>query len=418
MSEETARLLVPPQPKSVRTNGVPKGSAVPVEGPTGPPSLNYLTGKTASLSDFIVANREPIMAEFEAFARTCAPASGSMDISSLRDHASEMLTVIAADLETPQDKHEQAEKSKGNAPVVDENTAAEKHGADRAECGFTTDQIVSEYRALRASVIRLWTKSHGPLTPADIGDLTRFNEAIDQSLAESIARYTEDLDHSKEMFLAILGHDLRTPLGAIMMSAEFMLETHELAEPHLTLTSRISSSSKRMNQMIGALLDFTRSRLGGGIPIVRANMNMGKVVHDVVNEIAAANPDRMIKVDARGSLQGEWDCARVSQLLTNLIDNALEYGSGKTTATVSVQGDDKEVSVAIHNRGVAIPAEQLNGIFNPMKRKEITATTGPAGNLGLGLYIAERIVNAHKGRIEVASSEEAGTTFTVHLPRR
>jgi signal transduction histidine kinase len=173
-----------------------------------------------------------------------------------------------------------------------------------------------------------------------------------------------------------------------------------------------------MNQMIGALLDFTRSRLGGGIPIVRANMNMGKVAHDVVNEIAAANPDRMIKVDARGSLQGEWDCARVSQLLTNLIDNALEYGSGKTTATVSVQGDDKEVSVAIRNRGVAIPAEQLNGIFNPMKRKEITATTGPAGNLGLGLYIAERIVNAHKGRIEVASSEEAGTTFTVHLPRR
>jgi signal transduction histidine kinase len=375
------------------------------------------------LSDFIVANREPIMAEWEAFARTCAPASGSMDISALRDHASEMLTVIAADLKTPQDKHEQAEKSKGNAPDADTNekTAAEKHGADRAESGFTTDQMVSEYRALRASVIRLWTKAQGEIKPAELEDLTRFNEAIDQSLAESITRYTQDLDHSKEMFLAILGHDLRTPLGAVMMSAEFMLETQELKEPHLTLTSRIASSSKRMNQMIGALLDFTRSRLGGGIPIVRAQMNMGKVVHDVVGEISAAHPDRTINIDARGALQGDWDCARMSQVLTNLIGNALEYGAGRTIATVAVQGDDNEVSIAIHNQGEAIPPDQLNGIFNPMKRKETTADgagSGSSGNLGLGLYIADRIVNAHKGRIDVESSEDRGTTFTVHLPRR
>ncbi len=411
MPEIKTGSVIPSPPKPAPTNGAARGPSLVVDTPGS-------SGKPSSLSDFILTNRESIMVEFEAFARTCGPASGSMDIASLRDHASEMLTVIAADLDTPQDKHEQTEKSKGNAPVVAENTAAEKHGADRAESGFSTDQMVSEYRALRASVIRLWTKEHGALTSADIGDLTRFNEAIDQALAESIARYTEDLDHSKEMFLAILGHDLRTPLGAVMMSAEFMLDTHELVEPHLTLTSRISSSSKRMNQMIGALLDFTRSRLGGGIPIVRASMNMGKVVHDVVNEVSAAYPDRTIKVDARGSLQGEWDCPRVSQLLTNLITNALEYGSGKTSATVSVQGDDKEVSVAIHNRGVTIPAEQLNGIFNPMKRKEVTANSGPAGNLGLGLYIADRIVSAHKGRIEVESSDEAGTTFTVHLPRK
>lgn len=418
MPEKRSDLLGSHPSKPVPADVASRGPALVVEKGGDRTSRDSSGGKTARLSDFIVANREPIMAEFEAFARTCAPASGSMDIASLRDHASEMLTVIAADLRTPQDKQEQAEKSKGNAPVVDENTAAEKHGADRAESGFTTDQMVSEYRALRASVIRLWTKEHGAVTSDDIGDLTRFNEAIDQALAESIARYTEDLDHSKEMFLAILGHDLRTPLGAVMMSAQFMLETRELAEPHLTLTSRIFSSSKRMNQMIGALLDFTRSRLGGGIPIVRASMNMGKVVHDVVNEISAAYPDRTIKVDARGSLQGEWDCPRVSQVLTNLVSNALEYGSGKTSATITVQGDDKEVSVAIHNRGIAIPPEQLNGIFNPMKRKEGNATTGSAGNLGLGLYIADRIVSAHKGRIGVESSEEAGTTFTVHLPRK
>jgi signal transduction histidine kinase len=387
------------------------------------PSVYTSSRRLMRLSDFIVANQEPILAEWEAFARTCTPASTSMDISALRDHATEMLTVIAADLKTPQDKHEQAEKSKGNAPDegADKKTAAEKHGADRAESGFTTDQMVSEYRALRASVIRLWTKAQGEITQAELEDLTRFNEAIDQSLAESIARYTQDLDQSKEMFLAILGHDLRTPLGAIMMSAEFMLETQELKEPHLTLTSRIARSSKRMNQMIGALLDFTRSRLGGGIPIVRADMNMGKVVHDVVDETSAAHPDRTIKVDARGALQGQWDCQRISQALTNLIGNAVEHGSGGATATVDVHDDDKEVTIAIHNRGDAIPPDQLNGIFNPMKRQGATANGaggGSSGNLGLGLYIADRIVHAHKGKIDVESTEERGTTFTVHLPRR
>lgn len=370
------------------------------------------------LADFIEKNREPILAEWQAFALTCTPASTSMDVTALRDHASEMLTVIAADLKTPQNKQEQAEKSKGNAPEEAEKTAAERHGADRAESGFTTDQMVSEYRALRASVIRLWTKAQGELSANELEDLTRFNEAIDQALAESIARYTQDLDHSKEMFLAILGHDLRTPLGAVMMSAEFMLETKELKEPHLTLTSRIFSSAKRMNQMIGALLDFTRSRLGGGIPIERATMNMGKAVQDVVDEMIAAHPNRIIKVDARGELDGEWDSARMSQVLTNLLGNALEYGAVRTDTRVDVKGDDREVTIAVHNRGTPIPSDQLSRIFNPMKRTDLNAVAGEStGNLGLGLYIADRIVNAHKGRIDVESSEGAGTTFTVHLPR-
>ena len=197
-----------------------------------------------------------------------------------------------------------------------------------------------------------------------------------------------------------------------------MLETNELKEPHLTLSSRIVSSTTRMNQMVGALLDFTRSRLGGGIPIATENMNMGKIVHDVVNEISAARPDRKIEVDARGSLKGKWDCARMSQVLTNLIDNALEHGSDGTAVKVDVQGDEKEISVAIHNRGAAIPEDQLDGIFNAMKRQGVAEKSdGPSANLGLGLYIADQIVHAHKGRIDVESSEKLGTTFTVRLPR-
>jgi signal transduction histidine kinase len=263
-------------------------------------------------------------------------------------------------------------------------------------------------------------KTKDEMTRPDVDDLTRFNEAIDQSLAESVVRYTQDLEHSKEMFLAILGHDLRTPIGAVMMSSKFMMETGELPEPHLTLTSRIASSATRMNHMVGALLDFTRSRLGGGIPIERAPMNLGKLAHDVVNELSAVYPTRTIEVDARESLTGDWDCARLSQVLSNLTSNALEHGSATAPVLVAVKGDEDEVTIAVRNVGPQIPLGQLNGIFNPMKQRQAKTTppaSGRAGNLGLGLYIAERIVHAHKGRIEVDSSTEA-TTFTVRLPRR
>jgi len=369
------------------------------------------------LADFIITNRATILAEWLEFAERCSPASSSMGSTALVDHASEMLTVIAEDLKTPQNKAEQAAKSKGDAPATGPagSTAAEKHAKGRAESGFTLDEMVAEYRALRASVIRLWTKQKGEITSTDLEDITRFNEAIDQSLTESITQFTEDLDNSKEMFLAMLGHDLRTPIGAILTSATFMVETKELLEPHLTLTKRIVSSAGRMNQMVGALLDFTRSRLGGGIPIVRSPMNMGKTVHDVVSEIEAATPGRRIEVSARGSLKGDWDCGRMSQVLTNLIGNALEHGSQGTGVSVDVLANEKELTIAVHNRGPAIPEEQLDGIFVAMKQK--TGTDASSGNLGLGLYIADQIIRAHNGRIAVESSEDRGTTFTVHLPR-
>ncbi|HUE76864.1 MAG TPA: sensor histidine kinase [Longimicrobiales bacterium] len=374
------------------------------------------------LHEFILKNREQILTEWETFAKTCAPASITMDVTALRDHASEMLTVIARDLMTAQDSHQQSEKSMGRAVATGSlvATAAEEHGSARAQSGFTMDQMVAEYRALRASVLRLRAREGGDLTAVDMEDLMRFNEAIDQSLAESVFEFNQDVEEAKEMFLAILGHDLRTPLGAIYTSATFMLDTDELEEPHLTLTSRIAASATRSVHMVGDLLDFTRSRLGGGIPVVRKGINVGKVVHDAVDEIVAAHPDWIIDVDTREEHRGEWDAARLSQAITNLIGNAGEHAPPGTPIAVDVQGGDDEVAITIHNRGAVIPGDQIDGIFNPMKIREGPATpaaTGPTGSLGLGLYIAERIVHAHAGRIEVESTAERGTTFTVHLPR-
>lgn len=376
------------------------------------------------LADFILAHREAILAEWETFARSCAPASGTMDVAALRDHAAQMLDAIAADLAQPQSMREQSEKAQGRAPAAPAGaraTAAEEHGAGRAESGFTVVQMVAEYRALRASVIRLWTREQGQLGPEDISDVTRFNEAIDQSLTESVARFNQDIEKAKETFLAILGHDLRTPLGAIGTSAKFMLETGELEEPHRTLAVRIVGSARRTLAMVGDLLDFTRSHLGGGIPIEPTDTSIGRVVHEVVDEISAAHPTRKIRVETRGEMRGRWDGARLSQAIANLVGNAVQHGAEGTTVTVLVSGDEREAMVAVHNRGTVIPSERLDGIFNPMRARERpkkARAAGPTGSLGLGLYIAERIVCAHGGRLDVESSEERGTTFTVHLPRQ
>ena len=372
------------------------------------------------LADFIATNSEPILAEWVAFAETCGPAARTMDVVDLRDHALEMLKNITTDLRTPQTAAEQDEKARGNADAGDSgpDTAAEVHGAGRAESGFSVGEMVSEYRALRASVIRLWTKANGRLDGADLEDLNRFNEAIDQALAESVTRYTEGIDRSKDMFVAILGHDLRTPLGAVMMASQFMLETGELEEPYLTLTTRIARSGKRMNDMVGDLLDFTRSQLGSGVPIVRRQMDLGRELSYAVEEMTGANPDSVLRVETSGDLRGEWDAARIGQVLSNLIGNAVQHGLAKAPITVTAAGKTDEVVVRVQNRGAAIPAANLAGIFSPFKRlRAEDASGGSSHSLGLGLYIAERIVTAHGGTIDVTSSDDAGSSFTVRLPR-
>src|SRR5688572_18398792 len=374
------------------------------------------------LSEFMLSHREEILSEWVTFARSCLPIADGMDLAMLRDHASEMLDTIAADLNTPQTKSAQSDKSEGKSDAEPDSgapdTAAQSHGAARAESGFTVEQMVSEYRALRATVTRLWIETAGELTRRDLDDLVRFNEAIDQALAESTSRFTQDLNLSKEMFLAMLGHDLRTPLGAIIGSAHIMVNTKDLPEVALKRAFLILNSSQRMNALVTDLLDFTRSRLGGGIPIVRAEMDIAKVCRQTVEEIAALHPQRVVNFDATGEVQGRWDPARITQAFSNVISNAVQHGSDKTPINVMVRGGADDVVVAVQNRGPVIPANELDRIFNPLYRIEGDKPVAPRQNLGLGLYITERIVAAHGGTIGVESSDEHGTTFTIHLPRR
>jgi hypothetical protein len=388
-----------------------------------PPALQLWIDRM-SLAEFIVANRDAILAEWEEFARTCEPASSRMGIAALRDHANGILTMIAADLGTAQNASEQSTKSKGQAPddSPGQETAAEEHGAGRAESGFSMAQMVAEYRALRASVIRLWTERQGVPAPEDIEQLTRFNEAIDQSLAESVIRYSEQLERAQEISLAIMGHDLRTGLASIRASANTLLENSAKGVVTETIASTIAETADRSTRALDVLLDFTRSRLGEGIPVHRAEASLDAVVHDVAARIAAAHPDRRFRVEAASVERGKWDVERVSQALANLLENAVQHGTGGTPITVHVDGDEHDVRVSIHNRGTAIPRDRLESIFD-LRRTGSAEENSPQRDpdepgLGLGLYIAERIVRAHGGSITAKSSEMHGNTFTVCLPRK
>ena len=377
------------------------------------------TPHEARLSRFIRDNVEPILAEWETFARSL-PSGGTMDVVALRDHAREMLLVIARDLEREQTDQAQDEKAKGERDATEGRgaTAAQEHGTGRAGSGFTIGQMVAEFRALRASVTRLWTAQHPQVASTDLDDLIRFNEAIDQAIAESVSRFSHAVGQTQERFLAILSHDLRTPLGAIITSTRFMLDAGGLEEPNRTLVARAANSARRMNQMVLDLVEFTRTRLGDTIPIVRAEVDLRRLLHDVIVEIAALYPDSAVHVDTSGNLSGAWDGDRLTQVLTNLLGNAVQHGTSGAPIRVSARGSSDEVTLSVHNDGPAIAADLQREIFQEGRRGSERPHASDRRHQGLGLYIVDRIVAAHGGTISVQSSETEGTTFTVRVPRR
>ena len=182
------------------------------------------------------------MQAWEDFARTIEPPALTMDDTALRDHAQQMLQVFAADLATPQSDQEQVDKSKGLGKREHTDTAAETHAEARLQSGYTVVQLVSEYRALRTSVLTLWTANHPDNHADDMADVTRFNEAVDQALAESVARYETMVKRSQNMFLAILGHDLRNPLGTVVTGSNFIMEAVDIPPRYILVATRIFSS--------------------------------------------------------------------------------------------------------------------------------------------------------------------------------
>jgi signal transduction histidine kinase len=379
------------------------------------------------LPDFILANVEPIVKEWESFARSIWPGPTATQLI-LRDHAADMLRAVAMDMKSSQTDSQQADKSMGlgeggqsrrgkSSDRVDD--ASNLHARSRLSSGFELRELVAEYRALRASVIQLWLGDSPETGPHDIQDIIRFNEGIDQLLAESVACFVRTVDASRECFLGILGHDLRNPLAGATMIAHLLEESPTLDAHCLQMTATLRTSLDAMDHLIRDLLDFTGTRLGARMVVTPRLMEIQPLCREVLDEMKAVHPSRTFVFVYSGEvdLAGEWDARRLRQLISNLLGNAVQHGSAATPVTLAVTSSETGVLLEFRNSGPAIPDELLGVIFDPMRRRQTSGTIAPVGSVGLGLYIAREVAEAHGGSITVVSDKNE-TVFTVGLPRR
>lgn len=368
------------------------------------------------LQEFILENMEAILKEWENFAREIQPPSGDMNVLELRDHAEDMLKIIAADMTTRQTEQQRHDKSEGNKPRLRNETAAEHHAEERLKAGFTIDLLVAEYRALRASVLHLCFQDGKCDGLGDIEGMIRFNEAIDQAVAESVSRYADATTMAQDVFLGILGHDLRAPLQSIGTGAQYLMHA-DLGNDISRLGTRMFNSVMRMNGMLDNLLDFTQSRISG-LHINPIETDLAEVSDQVVAEFRLSNPDRCIRNHIIGNCQGRFDAGRIGQVYQNLISNALQYGAPDHDVAVTTQGNMEEIVLEVHNDGPPIPEAEQQYMFDLLQRNaQHPQAAGRHKNLGLGLYIAREIVTAHQGAIAVTSTKAEGTTFRVRLPK-
>ncbi|MDB4982156.1 MAG: Sensor histidine kinase [Myxococcales bacterium] len=254
------------------------------------------------LADFIDKERTAIVAEWESFARTLLPAASGLNALALRDHADEILTAIIRDMRSRQTKTEQAEKSKGRGQAHQLGEMGQIHATLRIEIGFRLGQMVAEYRALRASVLRLWERVGG-----DEGGVTRFNESIDEALTVAVDSFTEATERYRDQSIGILSHDLRNPLSGIILGATMLLRREERGKDAdrnvAVVCERILSSGRRMDRMICDLLDLTRTRFGKQIPMTRAPIDLEPLCRQVLAELEGQSPTRL-EFSSAGDLRG------------------------------------------------------------------------------------------------------------------
>jgi hypothetical protein len=362
-----------------------------------------------SLSAFIRDHHEEIISEFAVFARTLMPPGADMSEAELRDHAEAILNAVVDDMSIPQTGNEQVLKSQGHGSAKTMEASGRLHADDRMQHGFPFRAVLAEFRALRATVLRLYAET-GAL---DLREVARFNEAIDESLTASMDRFAVQTDKFRDQFIGVLSHDLRTPLGAITAGAALLALPDDNPQRRSWVVTRIMNSAQRMERMVGDLLDVTRARLGGAIPIKRRPVDLQQVCDEAIMEIRVRQPDAVVQLQVSGDLQGEWDPDRLAQVVSNLVGNALQHGGG-TPVTVTADQAGESVRLAVHNGGPPIPPDVRPAVFEPLTRGR-EETDGH--NIGFGLFIARAIVSAHSGNIQVSSSADTGTTFTVTLPK-
>ncbi len=364
------------------------------------------------LADFIRSDAERILREWEEFVKTLRPAT-VLPRWLLRAYAAAILHSIADDIDGSQPVVEASPRAPGEEPAAPIERVATVHVDLRIESGFDLAQIIAEYRALRASVLRLWRASYADDFARGAQDISRLTEAIDQAVAQTVSIYEEREARYRDRFLGMLGHDLRNPLNAILLSAVALGEAPMRGDKQRETVGRIVASVRRLDRMVSDILDFARGRLGTPMPITRVEANLAPLLAEIADEVRSANPGVALDAEVDGELTGQWDPERLKQAVSNLLVNAIQHGSGDKVA-LCARRDEDSVVLEVHNDGRPIPNEMLASIFDPLVYARNSEQN--RSGLGLGLFIVNEIVSAHGGTIMVTSSVEEGTTFAVRLP--
>ena len=272
--------------------------------------------------------------------------------------------------------------------------------------------VVIEDRLL--GVLALFARN--PLSDASMKVLGGVADQLAVALERE--RIEEEQDRFRELFIGMLGHDLRNPLSAISTGVQSMLMSGELDPVVERRLARMRRSTGRMKRMVDQLLDFARtSAIGAGLPLSRMPCDLRDVARDVVEELREAHPDRVILEEYAEDAPGVWDADRMAQVLSNLLGNAIAHGDPEQAVRISIHREGNQVTADVHNHGAPIPPAALRSLFDPYRRAREGKAAG-TGGLGLGLYISSQIVSAHGGSLDVTSTREAGTRFRVCLPVR
>ena len=221
-----------------------------------------------------------------------------------------------------------------------------------------------------------------------------------------------ELESALELFVGTVSHDLRTPLHAMGGYAALMLTRDDLPEKHRHWAERIVTVGARMARMLDELVEISEARGGSGIQLVRKVTRLGDVVAMVLEEMHAAHPGAVIEYRCIGDNEGLWDADRIARVVQNLVANAVVHGAPSTPIRLDVREDGGDTLLSVHNEGAPIPDALRVTLFDAFRRARQSGS-----GLGLGLYITRELVKAHGGDVTFTSSAEAGTTFTVRLPR-
>jgi signal transduction histidine kinase len=323
--------------------------------------------------------------------------------------------------------------------ICDEIRASGQHvvidhvSEDEAFCHHPTPQMYGFQSYISVPIIRPDGRFFGTLcsidprparlnTPATVGMFKLFAELIALHLdAQERLRLSETalLDERataqlREQFIAVLGHDLRNPLNAVRGGSE-LLQLMQLDEKAASVVTLIQRSAARMAGLIDNVLDFARGRLGGGLPMNRAaDPTLATTLEQVIAEVRTAWPGRVVLSEIALARPVCCDGARVAQMFSNLLANALTHGDAAGTVRVCARSDDSAFELSVANHGAPIPPETVERLFRPFYRGG--DRPGRQG-LGLGLYIASEIARGHEGALEVESSD-AETRFTFRMPNR